>query len=99
MGKYFATGSADALVSLWDVDELVCVRCFSRLDWPVRTLSFSHDGKMLASASEDHFIDIAEVETGNGSLLGNSKEGEVLVELGEHWENQSESVAVQSRAP
>ncbi|MEE6479714.1 hypothetical protein FKM82_012347 [Ascaphus truei] len=29
-GKYFATGSADALVSLWDVDELVCVRCFSR---------------------------------------------------------------------
>lgn len=42
--------------------------CFSpscyRLDWPVRTLSFSHDGKMLASASEDHFIDIAEVETG-----------------------------------
>ncbi|MEQ2163432.1 THO complex subunit 3 [Goodea atripinnis] len=52
-GKYFATGSADALVSLWDVEELVCVRCFS-----------SHDGKMLASASEDHFIDIAEVETG-----------------------------------
>uniref|UniRef100_A0A670JZW0 Anaphase-promoting complex subunit 4-like WD40 domain-containing protein n=1 Tax=Podarcis muralis TaxID=64176 RepID=A0A670JZW0_PODMU len=37
---------------------------YFRLDWPVRTLSFSHDGKMLASASEDHFIDIAEVETG-----------------------------------
>lgn len=46
-----------------------------RLDWPVRTLSFSHDGKMLASASEDHFIDIAEVETGNGLLLGSSNEG------------------------
>lgn len=29
-GKYFATGSADALVSLWDVAELVCVRTFSR---------------------------------------------------------------------
>lgn len=41
----------------------VWLSCF-RLDWPVRTLSFSHDGKMLASASEDHFIDIAEVETG-----------------------------------
>lgn len=38
-----------------------------RLDWPARTLSFSHDGKMLASASEDHFIDIAEVETGRCS--------------------------------
>lgn len=39
-----------------------------RLDWPVRTLSFSHDGKMLASASEDHFIDIAEVETGKKTV-------------------------------
>nr|CAB3266947.1 THO complex subunit 3-like [Phallusia mammillata] len=63
-GKYFATGSADALVNLWDVAELVCVRTFSRLDWPVRTLSFSYDGLMLASASEDHFIDISHVETG-----------------------------------
>ncbi|XP_076812837.1 THO complex subunit 3-like [Clavelina lepadiformis] len=63
-GKYFATGSADAIVNLWDLSELVCVRTFSRLDWPVRTLSFSHDGLMLASASEDHFIDISCVETG-----------------------------------
>ncbi|XP_070539873.1 THO complex subunit 3-like [Ptychodera flava] len=63
-GTYFATGSADALVSLWDVEELVCVKTFSRLDWPVRTLSFSHDGKMLASASEDLVIDIADVATG-----------------------------------
>ena len=31
--RYFATGSADALVSLWDLDELVCVRTFSRLEW------------------------------------------------------------------
>ncbi|PVD30873.1 hypothetical protein C0Q70_10148 [Pomacea canaliculata] len=63
-GHYFATGSADALVSLWDLYDLVCVRTFARLDWPVRTLSFSYDGKMLASASEDLVIDIAEVETG-----------------------------------
>ncbi|XP_054766090.1 THO complex subunit 3-like [Lytechinus pictus] len=63
-GRYFATGSADALVSLWDVAELVCVRTFSRLDWPVRALSFSHDGQLLASASEDLIIDVAHVETG-----------------------------------
>lgn len=63
-GKYFATGSADALVSLWDAEELCCVRVFSRLDWPVRTLSFSHDGKLLASASEDLIIDIGDIETG-----------------------------------
>lgn len=30
VGNYFATGSADALVSLWDVHELVCVRTLSR---------------------------------------------------------------------
>jgi len=29
-GKYFATGSADALVSLWDVSELVCLRTLAR---------------------------------------------------------------------
>uniref|UniRef100_A0A8C6R7H2 THO complex 3 n=1 Tax=Nannospalax galili TaxID=1026970 RepID=A0A8C6R7H2_NANGA len=42
--------NADALASLWDVDELVCVHCFSRLD---------------CFGREDHFIDIAEVETGD----------------------------------
>lgn len=63
-GRYFATGSADALVSLWDVEELACLRTFSRLDWPVRTISFSHDGRLLASASEDLVIDVGEVETG-----------------------------------
>lgn len=46
------------------VNLLIVLLFVFRLDWPVRTLSFSHDGKMLASASEDHFIDIAEVETG-----------------------------------
>lgn len=63
-GKYFATGSADALVSLWDLEDLACIRTYSRLDWPVRAVSFSHDGYMLASASEDLFIDVAEVESG-----------------------------------
>lgn len=27
-GKYFATGSADALVSLWDANELACLVCY-----------------------------------------------------------------------
>ena len=34
-GRYFATGSADALVSVWDANELACVKTFSRLEWPV----------------------------------------------------------------
>lgn len=63
-GKYFAAGSADALTSLWDVSELACIQMFSRLEWPVRTLSFSYDSQLLASASEDLFIDIAYMHTG-----------------------------------
>ncbi len=63
-GKYFATGSADALTSLWDVSTLTCLRTYTRLEWPVRTLSFNHDSQLLASASEDHFIDISHVESG-----------------------------------
>ena len=63
-GKYFAVGSADALVSIWDANHLCCLRTMSRLEWPARTISFSHDGKLLASASEDLMIDISSSETG-----------------------------------
>ena len=40
------------------------MRSYSRLEWPVRTLSFNHDGNLLASGSEDLVIDIAYVGTG-----------------------------------
>lgn len=84
-GRYFAVGSADASVSLWDLENLACVQTYNRLnfiisngtvgllklyfiyfrlDWPVRALSFSYDGKMLASGSEDLYVDIADVTTG-----------------------------------
>ena len=43
---------------------LCCVRTCTRLEWPVRTLSFTHDGCYLASGSEDQVIDIASVATG-----------------------------------
>ena len=46
------------------MNELACLRTLSRLDWPIRSVSFSYDGKLLASASEDLFIDIGHVETG-----------------------------------
>uniref|UniRef100_A0A2C9K355 Anaphase-promoting complex subunit 4-like WD40 domain-containing protein n=1 Tax=Biomphalaria glabrata TaxID=6526 RepID=A0A2C9K355_BIOGL len=45
-------------------DARIQIADIRKLEWPVRTLSFSNDGKMLASASEDLVIDIAEVETG-----------------------------------
>jgi len=63
-GRYLATGGADAVVTLWDLSELVCVRTFDRLDSPIRTISFSHNGQFIASASEDLKIDISDVESG-----------------------------------
>jgi THO complex subunit 3 len=62
--RYFATGGADALTCLWDVADLVCIRTFARLDWPVRTLSFSFDDQIIATASEDLYIDLAYTTTG-----------------------------------
>ncbi|OXA63150.1 THO complex subunit 3 [Folsomia candida] len=63
-GHQFAVGAADAVVSLWDLKELACIRTFTNLDWPVRAISFSWDGKLIASGSEDLNIDISHVETG-----------------------------------
>ena len=47
-------------VSVWLVCVSLCLTTFTQLpsSWPVRTLSFSHDSQMIASASEDLFIDI-----------------------------------------
>ncbi|CAJ0963606.1 unnamed protein product, partial [Mesorhabditis belari] len=62
-GNQLACGASDALISLWNVDDMSCERCIGRFDWPVRSVSFTHDGRMLAGASEDHHIDIAWTDT------------------------------------
>ncbi|KAF0988925.1 hypothetical protein HZS_3869 [Henneguya salminicola] len=38
-GKYFVTGSADALVSLWDLEELICVRALVETGESIHELS------------------------------------------------------------
>ncbi|KAI4307793.1 hypothetical protein L6164_030937 [Bauhinia variegata] len=32
VGRYFAVGSADSLVSLWDISEMLCARTFTKLE-------------------------------------------------------------------
>lgn len=63
-GRYFAVGSADALTSIWSLPELICINTISTMEHPVRTVSFSFDGELLAHASEEKKIDICHVETG-----------------------------------
>ena len=64
-GKYMAVGSADSLVSIWSLDDMVCVRTIQNLDWPIRAVAFSYDGTYIACASDaDQFIEIYNARTG-----------------------------------
>ncbi|CAF5173271.1 unnamed protein product [Rotaria magnacalcarata] len=63
-GKYFAVGAADASASIWDVSQLVCLTVLTRIEWAVRGLSFGCQSQLIALASEDPYIEIAKVDTG-----------------------------------
>ena len=63
-GQHFAVGGADALVTLWDLKNLVCLHTSDRLQEAVRTVAFSHDGRYLAAGSQDSHIDFMDVATG-----------------------------------
>ncbi|KHN80641.1 THO complex subunit 3, partial [Toxocara canis] len=52
-GERFAVGASDALCSLWDTRQLICERSLG-----------SADSRLIATASEDHSIDIAWADTG-----------------------------------
>ena len=62
-GSTFAVGGADALISVWDMKEMACMRTLPQKD-PVRAVSFSHDGAFLASSGDDTYIDITHVASG-----------------------------------
>jgi THO complex subunit 3 len=60
----YALGSADALVSIWDAAEDVCLRTIARVESPVRSVAFSRDGRFVAAGGEDARIDVARVSDG-----------------------------------
>ena len=63
-GTKMATGGADALVGLWDVATMVCAATVSRRTKFIRSVSFSHDSRLVACCSEEDGIDVANSETG-----------------------------------
>ncbi|CAI2321924.1 unnamed protein product [Caenorhabditis sp. 36 PRJEB53466] len=64
-GRRLAVGASDASCSIWDLEELICERVIPRHDYGIRAVSFSCNGQLLASGSEDHSIDIAYVPDGS----------------------------------
>lgn len=67
-GKRLATGGSDAIVGLWDVASMVCTDTITRRTKFIRSVSFSHDSKLIASSSEEDGIDVADAS--NGAFVG-----------------------------
>ncbi|KAL6752764.1 THO complex 3 G protein beta subunit [Haematococcus lacustris] len=62
--KLLASGGGDGLIALWDLDTGLCVRSWAHMDHPVRIMSMSGDGSMLAYATEQNELEILSVRTG-----------------------------------
>lgn len=56
--RYFATGGGDGNVCVFDALELACVRTFDRLETGLRSVCFSHDSQLIATSSEEPFVDV-----------------------------------------
>ena len=65
VGDKFAIGSFDSIVSIWDLEHLVCTANLMSLNERVKSVSFSHDGKHIAAASTaSEPIQVCSVTTG-----------------------------------
>ncbi|KAJ0408360.1 hypothetical protein P43SY_003086 [Pythium insidiosum] len=67
-GRYVALGGIDSLVSLWDLQELYCVRTFIVTTSSIRTVRFNHDGSLLAIGMEDTTLVVVHTATGETAL-------------------------------
>lgn len=63
-GRLLATGGGDALASLWELEDMVCVRSLTRNAARVLSIGFSHDSQYVAYGGEDSACDIADTTTG-----------------------------------
>ncbi|OWZ24757.1 hypothetical protein PHMEG_000111 [Phytophthora megakarya] len=63
-GRYLALGGVDSLVSVWDLEELYCVKTFVVTTSSIRLVRFSHDGKYIAIGMDDPNLIVVDVESG-----------------------------------
>ncbi|KAF4324197.1 hypothetical protein BBO99_00000059 [Phytophthora kernoviae] len=67
-GRYLALGGLDSLVSVWDLEELYCVKTFVVTTSSIRFVRFSHDDKYIAIGMEDLNLVIVDVESGEKTV-------------------------------
>ncbi|KAF4042110.1 Anaphase-promoting complex subunit 4 WD40 domain [Phytophthora infestans] len=63
-GRFLALGGLDSLVSIWDLEELYCVKTFVVTTSSIRSVRFSHDGKYIAISMDDPNLIVVDVESG-----------------------------------
>lgn len=61
--RNLALGSADFLVSLWNLEDMVCYGTISCMDSPIRCLSFSSKGDYIAAAAEGNSLVICDTQS------------------------------------
>ena len=59
-----ASGGADAIAAVWDLDTLACIRTCTQMDGEIKTLSISHDSQYLAYAGEQDMVVIEALQEG-----------------------------------
>ncbi len=55
-------------MGVWDTETMCCAHTVSRLMRPIECVAFSHDGRVLASCSEEESVDLSDATT--GKLVG-----------------------------
>lgn len=64
-GQHLAVGASDALITLWDTTDFICIRSLAAMTGPVKSLSFSFDGCYIVGGSDEgNVLEVASVETG-----------------------------------
>jgi len=71
--EIFATAGADALVCLWEMNELISYKVLRKAESPIRKISFSHDSRFLASITEESLVDLYDLELGEYIFSVNCK--------------------------
>ena len=63
LNKTFCTGGDDALITLWNLEELMSYEIIKKSDSEVKKLGFSHDSKFISAIYEGQNLDIFDIST------------------------------------
>lgn len=63
MNKTFCTGGDDAIITLWNLEDLMSYKIIKKNDTEVKKVGFSHDSKLISAIYEGQNLDIFDIET------------------------------------